>query len=116
VEELILTPAYYVTSDADGGFRHGAIFHIVRNKHGGSISTIVGRFHTWRPDIPPEGYHPHWRIDCYVCDEGFAPDWLAKLLADALVGRGAVSEPLWLGWHRTNEIGGESRGEVFDFD
>jgi hypothetical protein len=76
-----------------------------------TISTMVGRFHTWRPDIPPEGYHPHWRRDCYVLDEGLAPDWLTKLLADALVGRGAVSEPIWLGWYRTNEIGGEARGE-----
>ncbi|KAA3448548.1 hypothetical protein C7I87_21380 [Mesorhizobium sp. SARCC-RB16n] len=118
MDRLNLSTDYYATSDADGRFQHGVIFHITRNKAGGSISTPVGRFYTWRPEIHPEGYFDHSRVDCYVDDHRLAPEpsWLARTLLGALVELGSVSEPIWLGWHRSKELDGEERGKVFDLD
>ncbi|CCV09533.1 conserved hypothetical protein [Mesorhizobium metallidurans STM 2683] len=82
---LNLSDDYYAKSDEDGFFHHGVIYHISRNKAGGSVSTSIGRFHVWRPEVPPEGYFPHSRLDCYVNDDNLAPDaaWLARVLLDA---------------------------------
>ena len=115
---LNLSPEYNIVSDADGLFQHGVIFHISRNKVGGSVSTPVGRFYTWRPQIHPEGYFQHSRVDCYIDDAPLAPEpsWLARTLLDALKQQGAISEPIWLGWHKSEELGGEERGQVFDLD
>lgn len=109
---------FYVTSDAEGGFEHGEIFHIERTGQGGSIATPIGRYFTTKPNIGAEGYHPHSRIDCVVRDHKLAPaeDWLARRLVDALLKDALVAEPLWVSWHRAKELGGEARGEVFDFD
>ncbi|RUU12786.1 hypothetical protein EOD10_16690 [Mesorhizobium sp. M7A.T.Ca.TU.009.01.3.2] len=116
--KLTLSSDYYIVSDADGLFQHGEIFHISRNKAGGSVSTRVGRFHTWRPQLHPEGYFPHSRLDCHVDDDPLAPEpsWLARTLLDALIQQGEISEPIWLGWHKTKELDGEERGQVFDLD
>jgi hypothetical protein len=117
MKSLHLNPDFYITPDADGAFRQGQILHVKRNAvGGGSVATPVGRYFAWRPDIGAEGYHPYWRLDCFVRDHELAPaeDWLARQLADALLGSGIVSEPLWLGWHRATEMGGEARGEVFN--
>lgn len=115
---LNLSPDYYVVSDADDLFRHGVILYISRNKAGGSVSTPVGRFCAWRPQIQPEGYFPHSRVDCYIDNGPLAPEpsWLAQTLLDALIQHGHISEPIWLGWHRSEEVGGEERGQVFDLD
>jgi hypothetical protein len=115
---LSIDTNFYVTSDAEGGFRHGEIFHIERGGQGGSLATPIGRFFTTESNIGVEGYHPHSRIDCFVRDHELAPteDWLARRLVDALLKSGVVSEPLWVSWHRAKEVGGEARGEVFDFD
>ncbi|ADV14936.1 hypothetical protein Mesci_5929 [Mesorhizobium ciceri biovar biserrulae WSM1271] len=115
---LNLSPDYYAVSDAAGLFQNGVIFHISRNRSGGSVSTPVGRFYVSRPEIPPEGYFPHCRLDCYVDDDSLSPEaaWLARVLLDKLILAGAASEPIWLSWHQSNELGGEHRGEVFDFD
>lgn len=109
---------FYVTSDAEGGFRNGEIFHLERTVQGGSLATPIGRYFTTKPNIGAEGYHPHSRIDCFVRDHELAPaeDWLARRLVDALLKSAVVAEPLWVSWHRAKELGGEARGEVFDFD
>jgi len=118
MSDLPLDPKFFARSDAEGRFQNGEIFHIKRNSQGGTVSTPIARYFTTRPEIGAEGYHPHWRIDCTVRDHGLAPaeDWLARRLVDALLERGAVTEPVWVSWHRAKELGGEARGEVFDFD
>jgi len=118
MSDLPIDTNYYATSDAEGEFRNGEIFHIERNPRGGSVSTPIGRYFTTRPSTGAEGFHPHSRIDCIVRDHELAPaeDWLARRLVVALLERAVVAEPLWLSWHRAKELGGEARGEVFDFD
>jgi hypothetical protein len=116
--KLNISAEYYAESDEDGRFQNGQLFHIARNSSGGSLSTGVGRFHIWRKKLPPEGFFPHSRLDCYVLDHDLAPDpaWLARALLTALTQQGVVSEPVWLEWHRFSNSDGEARGEVFDFD
>ncbi|RWM23903.1 MAG: hypothetical protein E5X53_00415 [Mesorhizobium sp.] len=118
MNELSLSNDYYVESDYNGSFQHGKIFHIAHNKHGGSVSTGVAYFHVWKPAIHPEGYFPHHRLDCFISHGELAPDpaWLARRLFDTLIKHGRISEPVWLGWHRSEEIDGEERGSVFDWD
>jgi hypothetical protein len=118
MNELDLSAEYYVQSDEEGRFQHGELYHISRNSSGGSVSTRVGMFHVWRRKLHPEGYFPHFRVDCYVTNHGLAPDpaWIARALLDTLMQQGFVAEPIWLEWHRSNESHGEARGEVFDFD
>lgn len=108
----------FITSDAEGGFRHGEIFHVERNADGGTLNTPIGRYFTTKPNIEVEGYHPHSRIDCFVREHELAPaeEWLTRRLSDVLLKNAIVEEPLWISWHRAKEIGGEARGEVFDFD
>jgi hypothetical protein len=116
--DLAIGLNFYAASDADGGFRNGMIFHVERNASGGSVSTPIARYFTTRPDVGAEGYHSHERIDCIVRDHPLAPaeDWLGRQLADVLLARQVVTEPIWVSWHRATEIGGEARGHVFDFD
>ena len=109
---------FYVRSDAEGGFRNGEIFHSERTVQGGSIATPVGCYFTTKPDIPEEGFNPHSRIDCFLWDHELTPaeDWLTRRLVDALLLSAVVAEPLWVSWHRAKELGGEARGEVYNFD
>jgi hypothetical protein len=101
----------------DGTYAIGEAFHVERNDRGGSLWTPVAAYFVWRQQ-PRDGYHRHWRIDCFVEDNPRSPDpeYLAKRILAALVDRGVVSEPVWLSWHRSKEAGGTSFGEVFDFD
>ena len=96
----------------------GEVFHVARNEHGGSVWTPVVQYFAWRPSTGAEGFHPHWRLDCFVRDHELAPDheWVGKALANALTSQGGISEPLWVSWHRSRELGGEARGQVFDLD
>jgi hypothetical protein len=118
MRNLPLSVSYYIVSDAEGVYRSGSIFHIARNSRGGSTSTPVGMYFSWRPDVAAFDQRPHWRIDCFVRDHKLAPaaDWLGRALADALIGSSAVSEPLWVSWHSSNELGGEPRGRLFEDD
>jgi hypothetical protein len=95
----------------------GEVYHVARNEHGGAMWTPVVRYFAWRPS-PADGYHSHWRLECFVRDDELAPDpeWVGKALTDALVSQQVLSEPLWVSWHRSQELGGEERGEVFDQD
>ena len=80
------------------------------------MSTPIARYFITRPDIGAEGYHPHSRIDCIVRDHELAPaeEWLARRLVAVLLERAVVAEPLWVSWHRAEELGGDAYGEVFD--
>ncbi|MGL4635025.1 MAG: hypothetical protein ACRCWF_03510 [Beijerinckiaceae bacterium] len=115
---LALDPTFYIEADEVGVFHSGLIYHILRNSQGGSVSTPIGRYFTSRPALQAEGILPHWRIDCFVIEHKLAPqaDWLGKALANALIKSASVTEPLWVSWHSSKELGGEPMGDVFDFD
>ena len=106
------------TAKPDADATRGQVFHVARNQRGGSMWTPVARYFAWRPDVGPEDYRPHWRLDCFARDHELAPDpeWLGNALADTLVHQNVISEPLWTSWHRSQELGGEARGVVFDLD
>lgn len=94
----------------------GEIYHVSRNRLGsGSISTPVARFFCWHPTVS-EGFNPHWRVDCYVREHALSPEptWIGKALASLLQRNGYCAEPIWVSWHRSSEVGGESYGEVFE--
>ncbi len=95
----------------------GQIFHVERNSAGGATRTPVARFFTWRPEYV-EGFHAHWRVDCFVCVHPLAPEpaVAAKALVDALMRESLCSEPLWVSWYCCEEIHGKAYGEVFDLE
>lgn len=109
---------FLATPDGDGKHLHGQIYHQAPTGHGGGLLTPVARYFVWPADIGPEGYHRHWRVDCFVRHHQLSPpeDWLARRLVDALLTHGIIDEPVWVSWHLARETGGEARGEVFDPD
>ena len=115
--ELSLSPDFFCVANRDG-FASGEVFHIERNRDSGSVSTPIARFYVSTPPMAAEGYNDHKQVDCYVRQHRFAPDggWLAKHLTTALIEHGLIVQPIWLSWHRSEEIDGEALGEVFDFD
>ena len=110
--------SHYATRNRDELFSGGEVFHSAKNTNGGSVDTPVARFFVTKPEIGAEGYHPHSRVDCVVFHSALVPDpaSLARRLTDELLARRPVQEPLWLGWWTGQELSGEARGEVFDFD
>jgi hypothetical protein len=118
MSQLPISEAFYVEDDGDGRFCSGEAYHIERNRHGGSVATPIARYFISRPKIGAEGLHPHLRLDCFVRRHELSPspEWLARRLADVLIAHGALAEPAWVSWHVSEEIDGESRGEVFDLD
>lgn len=115
--EFALSPDFYYVADRSGSVS-GEVYHIVKNRHGGSISTPIARFFVSSPPLSVEGFNDHRRVDCYVRKHELAPEqrWLAKRLTDSLIERGVVTQPIWLSWHSSVEISGEALGEVFDLD
>jgi hypothetical protein len=105
--------ACVITSEAVSG----EVYHVQRNAEGGATFTPVARFFAWRPDHA-ENVDPHWRVDCFVRSHELSPHpkVLGKALAEGLLRDAVCSEPLWVSWHRSEEIGGTNFGEVFDFD
>lgn len=95
----------------------GEVFRVERNAAGGAYRTPIGKFFAWHPEFV-ENVHPHWRVDCFVRKHPLAPDpaSIANALAGALLREFICSEPLWVSWHRSEEISGKAYGEVFDFD
>ena len=95
----------------------GEAYHVVRNAEGGAVMTPVARYFAWRPEFP-EGFHEHWRIDCFVRVHELAPEpiILGRALVGALIREVLCDEPIWLSVHRAEELKGEALGEVFDFD
>jgi hypothetical protein len=105
--------ACVITSDAAAG----ELYHVERNSHGGANFTPVARFFAWQPALI-ECFHAHWRVDCFVRSHRLSPDpeFLGNALAKALLHEAVCSQPLWVSWHRSDEIGGKPFGDVFDFD
>ncbi len=101
----------------DGTYIISEAFHVERNDSGGSLWTPVAICFLWRKQ-PHDGFHRHWRIDCYVKETPRSPEpeYLAKLVLKALLARGVVSEPIWISWHRSRELSGTRVGDVFDLD
>ncbi|MGF6256614.1 hypothetical protein [Ensifer sp. ZNC0028] len=116
--QLELSPEFYAECDEGASFREGEVFHRLVNARGGSLATPVARFFASRPRIAAEGFHKHTRLDCFINDRKLVPqpERLAERILAALIRNGSISEPIWLGWHRSEEIGGRAHGAVFDFD
>jgi hypothetical protein len=95
----------------------GEVYHVEPNKTGGAVSTPVARFFAWRPRHA-EGFHEYWRVDCFVRVHELSPQpkVVGLALAEGLLRESVCSEPLWVSWHRSEELGGKDFGEVFDFD
>lgn len=106
--------ADYVESE---GSRCGEIYHVRRNRAGGGTWTPIARYFAWRP-VFIENFHPHWRIDCFVRKHKLAPrpEKLGRALATSLIEAGLCERPVWVSWHKSEELGGDAYGEVFDFD
>jgi len=96
--------------------RIGEIYHFLRNKVGsGSVSTPVARYFVWRPR-PTIGFNPHWRVDCFVRKHKLSgdPKILSKLLTTNLQELGLCDLPIWVSWHKNEELGGEALGDLFE--
>ena len=103
--------ACVITPDAVSG----EVYHVARNAAGGAVYTSVARFFAWRPGYV-EGYHAHWRVDCFVWVHPLSPDpkLIGLALAEALLRESLCTEPLWVSWRRSEELRGKAFGEVFD--
>jgi hypothetical protein len=112
---VALSPEYEWTCEKFSESRSGEVFHIVRNSSGGSVSTPIARFAAFYPKFAEEGFHRHWRLDCYVRRHKLAPkpEWLGERLAESLLERHVVEEPLWVSWHMSEELKGKAYGVVF---
>lgn len=77
--------------------------------------TPVARYFVWRPNYV-EGFNPHWRIDCFFRkhERSGNPEELARLLAARLQEIGACDLPVWISWHRSDELGGDSLGNLWE--
>jgi hypothetical protein len=109
----VFDAACVITPDAVSG----EVYHVVRNAAGGAVSTPVARFFAWRPGYV-EGFRAHWRVDCFVRVHPVSPDpeLIGPALAEALLRESLCTEPLWVSWHRSEELRGKAFGEVFDFE
>lgn len=97
--------------------RIAEVYHYERNAAGGSVRTPIARYFAWKPEYA-ENFHDHWRIDCYVRQHERSPDpkTLGRTLRNALIRESLCSEPCWVAWHRSEAIGGEAAGDVYDLD
>jgi hypothetical protein len=95
----------------------GEIYFVEHNPHGGSNSTPVARYFAWKPETS-EGFHAHWRIDCFLRKHKLSPKPLptGEALVAALVKEQLCDEPMWLSVHMSEELEGKAYGEVFDLD
>jgi hypothetical protein len=119
MNDLDLSPEFYVEFARGGGFDAGSIYHVTRHKVGsGQVAAHVARFFITDSRIPAEGVFPHKRLDCFVIDKRLVPkpERLAGILFEALKRQGAISEPVWLAWYVAKGLGGKPYGEVLDFD
>jgi hypothetical protein len=98
-------------------FISGEVDYVERNAAGGSIFTPIARFFAWRP-VQIENCHPHWRVDCFVRVHELSPEpkIVGRALASGLLAEAICTEPLWVSWHQSEELGGTNFGEVFDLD
>jgi hypothetical protein len=114
--DIRTTEHFNASRDGSESSPCGVIYHIQWSEHGGSVSTPIGQYFTHRPHPQPEGYFPHWRLDCFIWSHPLSPDprVLTNQLADALLQIGVVSEPIWIEWRVALKGNGEARGQVFD--
>lgn len=70
--EIALSPDFYVLGDREG-LTNGEVYHIQRNRSGGSVSTPVARYFISTPPSEAEGFHLHRRLDCFVQKHRLAP-------------------------------------------
>jgi hypothetical protein len=97
--------------------RAGEIYHIARNSFGGAMLTPIARYFVWKPEFV-EGFHEHWRVDCFVRQHKLSPDpmGLGEALVAALVREKLCDEPIWMSAHKSDEIKGKAYGAVFSDD
>lgn len=96
--------------------RIGDIYHVRWNHSGsGSVSTPIAKYFVWRPPYI-EGVNSHWRIDYFARKHKLAgnPKRLARLLASNLQALGLCAPPIWVGWYKSEELGGEKVGDLFE--
>lgn len=95
--------------------RVGEIYHIGRNFFGGSTLTPIAYYFAWIP-VFNEGFHKHWRIDCFVRQHHLSPDpiKLGESLVGVLVSEGLCEEPMWMSAHASQELGGKAYGDLTD--
>src|SRR5262245_9510292 len=93
----------------------GEVFRVERNQSGGATLTPIARVFAWRPAYE-ENIRPHWRVDCFVRNHPLAPEpkSLGEAFAKALLREAICTEPLWVSWHRSEEIKGKAFGDIFD--
>ena len=118
IEHFDLGDSYKVECQIREGHQAGEIYHLQRNRIGrGATLTPIARFFVWRPDYT-EGVNPHWRVDCYAKRHRLSgdPEKLAKALSAALLERGICEAPMWVGWHRSEDLGGQAVGDLFELD
>jgi hypothetical protein len=105
---------FSVTSDFDAACIissetvSGEVYRVDRpNGSAGATFTPVALFFAWRA-VHTENFHPHWRVDCFVRAHQLSPDLkdLGIALAEGLLREAISSEPLWVSWHRSEELGG----------
>src|SRR5262249_20194283 len=79
----------------------GEVFHVARNSSGGAIQTLVARYFAWHQEFV-EGFHRHWRVDCFVRQHQLSPEpfTLGEALVEALLREGICSKPIWVSAHR----------------
>ena len=115
---IILTDEYEASCAVSEEFSVGEIFHVARNHAGGANSTPIARYYVHKDMFDAEGFHDHWRIDCYVKEHALSPRplTLGKALVAGLIREELFPEPMWLSVHRSKELEGRAFGEVFDLD
>jgi hypothetical protein len=99
------------------GARTGEVYHVARTSAGGRRLTPIARYFAFRKAFY-ECFHEHWRLDCLVRTHRLAPPpaILGEALARSLLREGICTQPLWVSWHRNDELGGMVFGDVFDLD
>jgi hypothetical protein len=122
---LTLSANAKASLETEGQLLYGQIVHVAQNTHGfGQVWTPIAKYYVRQWHAGPlldgisENILPHTRIDCYVREHELSPnpEALAKQLLNALIEAKKVSEPIWLSWHRSRELGGTALGEIFDLD
>jgi hypothetical protein len=120
---LTLNPNAKASVETDGQLFDGQVVHVAYNTGFGEAWTPIAQYYVrrWRPgplDGVAEDVRQHTRIDCYVREHELAPnpEAIATQLLEALIEAKKVSEPIWLSWHRSRELGGTPRGQLFDLD
>ena len=110
-------PGVYAASCAVGADHvAGEVYHVRENRIGsGSMSTPVARYFARQAEYS-EGFNPHWRLDCYMRKHKLAgnPEKLTRALAQGLIAAGHITEPMWMSWHRSEELAGDKRGALWE--